>query len=250
LLVAVHSGRGTKWLNIVLNLNGVLYQCVERATAVRRGRSYHLDQHIYFARIPTLIGRKCVYCRPRLHEFLDRIFDLVAHIVVWNSMRRETVELIADFLFHDLPPPYAIFGHNHCQTINNGAGQTLYSRNRDKPMFLKIMSQHLFSSSKRASSFNVDNTLLIDDSLEKDVCNDNGSVLFLNSWSRDRIDCNFLMDMLAPWLDCLSSSCLRGQLTTYVDKNRIGQLPLSAQDQGQLHMMEAISLSERTRRAH
>ena len=51
----------SKWLNIVLDLNGVLCQCVERSSASRHGRTFREDQHVYSSHIPTLVGPKGVY---------------------------------------------------------------------------------------------------------------------------------------------------------------------------------------------
>ena len=71
-----------KWLNIVLDLNGVLCQCVERSSARRHGRILREDQHVYSSRIPTLVGPKGMYCRPRVREFLRLISGFAARAVV------------------------------------------------------------------------------------------------------------------------------------------------------------------------
>ena len=68
----------SKWLNIVLDLNGVLCHCVERSSACRHGRTLRQDQHVYSSRIPTLVGPKGVYYRPRVREFLHFISGFVA----------------------------------------------------------------------------------------------------------------------------------------------------------------------------
>ena len=51
----------SKWLNIVLDLSGVLCQCVERSSVSRHGRTFREDQHVHSSRIPTLVGPKGVY---------------------------------------------------------------------------------------------------------------------------------------------------------------------------------------------
>ena len=72
----------SKWLNIVLDLNGVLCQCVERSSARRHGRTLREDEHVYSSRIPTLVSPKGVYCRPRVREFLRLISGFATRVVV------------------------------------------------------------------------------------------------------------------------------------------------------------------------
>ena len=56
-------------------------------------------------------------------------------------MKRSTIELIARFLFHNLPSPFAILGQNECMNIEIGDGQFVFSFNENKLIFLKILLQ-------------------------------------------------------------------------------------------------------------
>ncbi len=78
--------------------------------------------------------------------------------------------------------------------------------------------------------FDKDNTLLIDDSPEKSVCNENGNAIFLDSWTRHVEHDDFLMEVLLPWLRRLHLACGPGQLREFVDRNRIGCSPLAVDD--------------------
>ena len=195
----------SKWLNIVLDLNGVLCQCVERSSASRHRQTFRDDQYVYSSRIPTLISPKGLYYRPRVREFLHFISGFAAQIVVWSSMKRFMVELIARFLFHDLPSPYTILGQNECTNIELGDSQFVFSFNENKLIFLKIMLQQLFRGSATFSPFTNDNTILIDDFPEKSVCNESGNAIFLGSWSWNEPESNYLLDTLVPWLTCLNT---------------------------------------------
>jgi hypothetical protein len=94
-----------------------------------------------------------------------------------------------------------------------------------KEIFLKNLSEALFVGS---TLLDEENTILIDDSPEKCVCNDRGDCLFLKIWiPLDSTD-DFLIRMLAPWLLRLHSNCSRGQLRDFVNSNRIGVPPLAA----------------------
>ena len=132
-------------------------------------------------------------------------------------MKRSTVGLIARFLFHDLPSPYAILGQNECTNIEIRDGQFVFSFNENKLIFLKIMLQELFRGSATFSPFTNDNTILIHDSPEKSVCNESGNMIFLEPWSRNEPESNYLLDTHAPWLSRLNTQCMPGFLREYVD---------------------------------
>ena len=104
------------------------------------------------------------------------------------------------------------------------------------------MPQQLFGTATASSPFNNENTILIDDSPEKSVCNKSGNAIFLESWSRHHMENNFLLGTLALWLSRLSNYCLLGQLRKYFDQYRIGSSPLAADDPLLLHMMRGMAL--------
>ena len=216
---------------------------MERSAAARHGRSFYEDQHLYSSRVSTLVGSKGVYCRPRVREFLHLLSNFAAHIVIWSSMKRTTVERVARYLFLNLPPPFAVLGQNHCSSIEIGDGQFVLSFNENKLIFLKIMPEQLFDCAAASWPFNNDNTVLVNDSPEKSVCNESGNAIFLESWSRHEPDNNFLVDTLASWLNPMSLSCMPGQLRKYVNKNWIGSPPLAVDDPLLLHMMRGMALS-------
>ena len=140
------------------------------------------DQHLCSLEIPTLVGPKGVYCWPRVCEFLHFISNFAVHIVIWSSMKRATVEQVACYLFHGLSPSFAILGQNQCTNIEIGDGQFVLNLNENKFIFLKIMLQQLISVVVVSWPFSNNNTILIDDSLEKSVCNKSGNAIFLSLW--------------------------------------------------------------------
>ena len=58
------------------------------------------------------------------------------------------------------------------------------------------------------------------------------------------------MDTLAPWLISLSSNCELGQFRNYVDENRIGIPPMSADDPLLLHLMQGMAMSAKNVGVH
>ena len=112
------------------------------------------------------------------------------------------------------------------------------------------MPQQLFSVADVSWPCSNDNTILIDDSPEKNVCNESGNAIFLESWSCHEPDNNYLLDTLAPWLSRLNLYCGLGQFREYVDRNRIGCPPLAADDPLLLHMMRGMALSAKNVGVH
>ena len=190
---------------------------MERSTASRRKRTFCKDQHVFSLRIPTLVGLKGVYCRPCVREFLCFISGFATRVMVWSSTKRTTVEQIARVFFHDLPSPFAILGQNECTNIEVGDGQFVFSFNENNLIFLKIMLQELFRDFATFLPFTNDNTILIDDSPEKSVYNKSGNAIFLESWSQNESESNYLLDNLAPRLSRLNTHCMPDLLWKYVD---------------------------------
>ena len=117
-------------------------------------------------------------------------------------------------------------------------------------IFLKIMLQKLFRASTTFLPFTNDNTILIDDSLEKSVYNENSKAIFLESLSWNELDNNYLLDTLAPWLSRMNMHCMPNLLRKYVDQNWIGCPLLAVDDPLLLHMMRGMALSARNVRVY
>lgn len=229
-----------KWLNIVLDLNGILCQCVDKSQLPKFGQTNTVSSHIFSASVPTRIGPKCVYTRPRLQEFLAELFDIADHVLIWSSMRKNTVEQIVEFLFTGFRTPFDVLGQDSCTKVQTSPRTFLTGLNSSKEIFLKVLRERLFSNPCGSTTFTSDNTLLIDDSPEKSVCNESGNVLFLNTWTRMHTRDNFLMESLAPWLRNLHSNCAPGHLREYVDMNRIGCGPLPVSDPLHSHIVRGM----------
>jgi hypothetical protein len=205
-----------KWLNIVLDINGILCHCMEKAGMSRMPFVYDVKQEIHSSTVPTIVGPKVVFTRPGLFEFLIEISNFVACIIIWSSMKRSTIDKIVDYLFRGLPLPFDILGQDSCRKIETSWGKYLTVIGRSKEIFLKNLSEALLVGS---SLLDEENTILIDDSPEKCICNDRGNCLFLKTWTPlDSTDV-FFIRTLAPWLLRLHGNCNRGQLRDFVNSN-------------------------------
>jgi flagellar biosynthesis protein FlhB len=83
---------------------------VERSTARRMPLFSDEKLQIFLSKVPTIVGPKGVFMCPDLHEFLIAIRKFVAHVVIWSSMKRSTIEEVVVYLFHRLPKPFDILG--------------------------------------------------------------------------------------------------------------------------------------------
>jgi len=110
---------------------------------------------------------------------------------------------------------------------------------------MKVLSDKLFSNPSGGTSFSSDNTLLIDDSPYKSICNENGNAIFLDTWNHGKWNDDVLLGELLPWLRCLDSNCEPGQMQKFVQDNRIGLNPLRAGDEDVDIVIEGMVESSR-----
>jgi hypothetical protein len=90
-----------------------------------------------------------------------------------------------------------------------------------------------------------ENIILIDDNLEKCVCNDSGNCLFLETWTPLAVSDDFLLCILTPWLLRLYTNYSRRQLKDFVNRNWIGVPPLAADSKVFLHIANRMALSSK-----
>jgi hypothetical protein len=184
-----------KWLNIILDINRILYHCMEKAGTSRMPFVYDERQGIHSSTVPTNVEPKVVFTRPGLLEFLTEISKFAARIFIWSSMKRSTVDKIVDYLFRGLPLPFDILGQDSCRKIETSRGKYVTVIGGSKEIFLKNLSEALFVGS---TLLDEENTILIDDSPKKCVCNDRGDCLFLKTWTPLDSTDDFLIRTLAP----------------------------------------------------
>jgi hypothetical protein len=184
--------------------------------------------------------------RPSLHEFFTKISKFTARVLIWSSMKRSTMEKIVQYLFRRLPLPFDILGQDSCRKIETSRGKYLTVIGGSKEIFLKVLSEKLFIGSKRMDS---KNTILIDDSPEKCMCNDSRNRLFLDTWNPLDASEDFLLHILAPWLLNVHKNCGLGQLRDFINRERIGVRPLAKDCEVVLHIGKGMALSSKNIRA-
>ncbi|KAG0504380.1 hypothetical protein KC19_N037900 [Ceratodon purpureus] len=192
------------WLNVVLDLNGILCS----STPNWPGKSFvSHDLSIHSASKPAVVGPKLVCVRPNCADFLRRL-SAFATITVWSSMKTSTTKMICDYLFGPIRPvyPLRILDQEDCQRVPMGVdfrGRPVYMKEpgTQKDIFLKPMSDGLFR--KFGGIYSEANTIFIDDSPIKHCQNNSYNVLLLSTWNNqnpDAADDRFLLSKLLPYL--------------------------------------------------
>ncbi len=176
------SSTNLKWLNVVLDLNGVLCVCEEKKFRPH-GQRYLDSKDLHSATIPAAIGPKAVFVRPGCAKFLRDLAQF-AHITIWSSMMKNTTEQICKYLFRGLPPPENILGQEHCDRIKVLQNRTitfLKVKGTRKDLFLKTLEKSLFHSF--GGRYTKGNTIIVDDSPMKHLLNEPENVILLDAWS-------------------------------------------------------------------
>ena len=220
----ISSDSPRTWLNIVIDLNGILCTCVP-AWAAKGSRSHDLGVHS--PTVPIEVGKKLVWVRPGCSDFLSRL-SAFATLTVWSSMMTSTTKDICDYLFSPINPikPLRVLGQEDCDRVplRKSGGRTFYMKEHgtQKDIFLKTLSDHLFNSYD--GLYTEANTLVIDDSPIKHMLNLPANVLLLSSWSHTvdgAAEDSVLLNVLLPYL--LGLHEFRGSLKKYRSAHLLGR---------------------------
>ena len=189
-----------KWLNIVLDLNGILCVC-EDAKSNGFSRNIAGAKQPHSATIPALVGPKLVFVRPQCKQFLHEL-DQIAFVSVWSSMKKSTVQEVCNYLFQDTGKPFLVLGQNSCTTFKwkdkSGHLTTFKEPGTHKDLFLKNLNT-LFNT--YYGKFSPDNIVVVDDNPIKHIMNKSENVVLPGTWTykANGPKDTYLMDVLIPW---------------------------------------------------
>jgi hypothetical protein len=200
-----------KWLNVVLDLNGIL--CT---TTDLKSKGYYSQigeaSQAHSATAPAVVGTKEVYVRPNCSQFLSELAK-IAYVSVWSSMAMHNTERVVKHLFAGLDWPLLVLAQDSCTTLKcrDGSGKitTFKEPGTHKDLFLKNLSTLLKDS---RGNFTLENTILVDDSPSKHIMNKSENVILPDTWTNrgNGPKDAFLMDVLLPWLKKLHSARDKG----------------------------------------
>ncbi|KAF3643651.1 putative protein SPIRAL1-like 1-like isoform 1 [Capsicum annuum] len=163
------NGRSNKKL-LVLDLNGLLADIVPL-------------QHVpYGFKVDAIVSGKAVFKRPFHDDFLQFCFEKF-NVGVWSSRIRKNVELVLDFLLGNAKEKLLFcWDQSHC----TDTGFPVVGKRRDKPIILKELKK-LWEKFEpdlpwERGEYDESNTLLLDDSPHKALCNPPNTAVFPNTY--------------------------------------------------------------------
>jgi hypothetical protein len=71
-----------KWLNVILDINEILYHCMEKKAANRMLFVNSVQQGIHSSMVPSNVGPKAIFTQPGLYEFLSVISKFAAKVII------------------------------------------------------------------------------------------------------------------------------------------------------------------------
>ena len=71
-----------KWLNIILDINGILCHCMEKTRTSKITFVYDVKHGIHSSTVPTIVGPKAIFTCPSLLKFLTKISKFAACIFI------------------------------------------------------------------------------------------------------------------------------------------------------------------------
>lgn len=209
---------------LVLDINGLLADVV---------------YHVLEGYTPdTIISGKSVFKRPFCDDFLE--FCLARfNVGVWSSRMRRNVELILDFLMGNAKHKLLfVWDQYHCTNSNFSTIE-----NRKKPLLVKklkkLWEKYEPSLPWELGEYNESNTLLLDDSPYKAVCNPPYTAVFPTTYRYTDKEDNSLGPggELRMYLEGLA---MAENVQKYVEENPIGNRPITENSPSWRFYLEVI----------
>ncbi|MCL7024802.1 hypothetical protein MKW94_026969 [Papaver nudicaule] len=169
------------------------------------------------------VGKRSCTKRPYCDDFLKFCFERF-HVGVWSSRTRKNVDKVVNFLMGDLKENQNLvfcWDQSHCTETGFKVMNHWY-----KPLILKelkkLWNKHEQNLPWEKGIFNESNTLLLDDSPYKALCNPLHTGIFPSSYTREDLNDN----SLGPGGDIrvyLEGLVLAGNVQKYVELHPFGQ---------------------------
>ena len=174
--------RSEKWLNVVMDLNGILSVC-EDWKSNQSTKQFNKSFAAHSTTIGAVVGMKVVYNRLNGLNFLEEL-GRIASIRVWSPMKISNVKGVVNYLFPKGKLPCVVLAQDLCKRLKcrDSSRQltTFMVSGTQKELFLKNLDT-LFLGYK--GIFNLGNTVIVDDTPLKYIMNRSQNVMLLNPWS-------------------------------------------------------------------
>lgn len=172
-------------------------------------------------------NNKFVYKRPFCDQFIEFCFQNFV-VGIWSSAQQQNVDKLVDFIFGDLKEKLLFCWY---QTDCTDTGLRL-PENRRKPLFLKELSK-LWNKGKpdvpwEQGQYGPSNTLLIDDTPYKALCNPPHTAVFPDPFEAANKQDDILGCSLRKYLEGLSTA---SDVQEYVKCHPFGQPAINTKSQ-------------------
>ena len=216
---------------LVLDLNGVLVQCVHCPKVPTVPFCKPEDGN--YDGPPAYIKSKLVYLRPWLRRFLQVALSKW-WVIVWSSMKSENTQAIVEFIFKGLQPPCLVLGQDSCRTLYTPEGRVVKKPNNPAVnQFLKVLKPVVWDQRPTmvGCPYDVrptrDNTLMVDDSASKNILNPTSNFIVCPTWTVEKVRDRFLLDLL-KYIQTLVGSGL--PVPQFLSCNPIGERYMDPRD--------------------
>jgi len=202
---------------LVLDMNGLLVETLHLAD--KRPKDPPPDG--------KTSNNKFVYKRPFCNQFIEFCFQNFV-VGIWSSAQQQNVDKLVDLIFGDLKEKLLFCWY---QTDCTDTGLRL-PENRRKPFFLKELSK-LWNKVKpdlpwEEGQYGPSNTLMIDDSPYKALCNPPHTAVFPDPYEAANKQDDILGCSLRKYLEGLSTA---SNVQEYVNRHPFGQPAISINSQ-------------------
>jgi hypothetical protein len=235
-----------KWLNVILDLHGVLCVSEDLLYDVKTKTIIKRDERQPKCQDFT-IGFRRVTLRPFWKEFLIGL-STVATVSIWSSLEWSYSQKIVDCLFSKLEKPSLVFGEEQCNVLKfetmNGELLNYRVRGTQNDFLYKPLDK-LYEFEN--SIFTEANTIIIDHDPLKHSFNSPDNVVLLDRWSYEghKASDSLLIVNLLPWIQRLHSF-KPAELGDFRKDNIFGNLHLREVDSSMYCELEnALEVSNR-----
>ena len=217
---------------LVFDLNGIFCNCTIRcrdSVVV----PFWMVQDRAPDKGPAFVGPKVVLPRLGYKQFWERMTPMF-HVCIWSSMKKSTVDLVVEFLFHGMSRPAIMLGQEDCITFKDIWNNEL--RNPLKPeavLFFKSLNRILWRQPVSLDSgritASIANIVLVDDSPYKGCCNPTENTLFPDAFTTNKHATVDMISVLLPYFQRLFNTTM-SDVRDFVVTHRFGQPPVKHND--------------------
>ena len=217
---------------VVFDLNGIFCHCMHRARNMVAVPTW-IMQDRPLDKIPAFVGPKVVLPRSGYKMFWEKM-SAMFYCCIWSSMKKQTVDLVVEYLFAGMPKPLIVLAQEDCTEFKDIWGNIVMNPLKPQsPLFLKSLVSKFWwppiSLDNGRITATSSNTILVDDCPYKSACNPDECGLFPDPFTNNRVHDADMTKVLLPYFQSLFYSPMT-DARDFVVSRRFGQQPIRHND--------------------